>query len=357
MSGIFSESYRVLEPGGVITVYFTDKETGAWDALTMSLINSGFTVTATHTITSEMPHRVGMQDRSSADSTLLLTCRKPDTDIPRENKVPTLWEDIKEETERAARRKATELLESNLNLTKTDTIISAFGPTLRVFTENYPVVDKHDNPVRPAEALETARTAVTEVLIDRELENNLEGVDGLTKWYVLMYLVYGRDTVPYDEANQLGMGVGVSIDELKRDTKIWKKSGDTLILVGQSDRVRNLTALESGEKRRKRAFPVDPREESFDYNIDATHAVLNVIETKGSEYAWNWLNERDYQNNPSFRQTIRSLAQVLPESHEDFDPLVNLLSGDTGDLLDIDIELFTKNDEDKDGDNHSLDEY
>jgi hypothetical protein len=213
----------------------------------------------------------------------------------------------------------------------------------------------HDNPVRPAEALETARTAVTEVLIERELENNLEGVDGLTKWYILMLLIYERETVPYDEANQLGMGVGVSIDDLKRTTKIWKKSGDSLILASQSDRVRDLTALEAGEKRRKRAFPVDPREESFDYNIDATHAALNVIETKGSDFAWNWLNERDYQNDPSFRQTVRSLAQVLPETYDDYDSLINLLSGDTGELLDIDIDLFA-NDE-SDGDNHSLDEY
>lgn len=355
MSGIFSESYRVLESGGVITVYFTDKETGAWDALTMSLIDSGFTVTATHTITSEMPHRVGMQDRSSADSTLLLTCRKPDRDIAREDRAPTLWSDIKEKTEQAARKKATELLDSGLNLTKTDTIISAFGPTLRVFTENYPVVDMHDNPVRPAEALETARTAVTEVLIERELENNLEGVDGLTKWYILMVLIYERETVPYDEANQLGMGVGVSIDELKRTTKIWKKSGNSLILASQSDRVRDITALEAGEKRRKRAFPVDPREQSFDYNIDAIHAALNVIETKGSDFAWNWLNERDYQNDPSFRQTVRSLAQILPENHDDFDSLINLLSGDTGELLGIDTDLFTSVEDG--GDNHSLDEY
>lgn len=354
MSDIFSESYRVLERGGVITVYFTDKETGAWDALTMSLINSGFTVTATHTITSEMPHRVGMQDRSSADSTLLLTCKKPDRDTVRANRAPTLWSDIKQKTQQAASKKATELLDSDLNLTKTDTIISAFGPTLRVFTENYPVVDKHDNPVRPAEALETARTAVTEVLIDRELENNLEGVDALTKWYSLMLLIYERDTVPYDEANQLGMGVGVSINDLKRETKIWKKSGDSLTLASQSDRVRDLTALEAGEKRRKRAFPVNPRKQSFDYDIDAVHSVLNVIETKGSDYAWNWLNERGYQDNPSFRQTVESLAQVLPENHDDFEPLRNLLSGDTGELLDIGVELFTDTQQEE---SHSLDEY
>jgi len=70
MSQIFSEMYRVLERGGVMTVMFTHKETDAWDTLTMSLINSGFTITSTHPITSEMPQRAGMQQSASADSTL-----------------------------------------------------------------------------------------------------------------------------------------------------------------------------------------------------------------------------------------------------------------------------------------------
>jgi len=348
MSDVFSETYRVLSHGGVLTVYFTDKETSAWDSLTMSLINSGYTVTATHTVTSEMPQRIGMQNSASADSTLLLTCRKPIDPEDKEEKIPTLWSDIREKTREAAKRKATELLDSELNLTKTDTIISAFGPTLRVFTEEFPVVDKHDNPVRPKTALEEARTAVTEVLVERELEESLDEVDSLSTWYLLSWLVYGRESIPYDEARQLGLGVGVQIDELKQDTKIWGKSRDSLQLKGQNYRVRDITALEAGEKRRKRAYPVDPREESFDYDIDAVHATLNVLNTKGSDFTWNWLNKRNLHSDAGFTRTIESLLQVLPESHEDYTTLVNLISGETGELLDIDLELIKQESEDDD---------
>jgi adenine-specific DNA methylase len=342
MSDIFSEVYRVLDSRGALTVYFTDKEASAWDSLTMGLINAGFSVTATHTITSEMPQRVGVQGSASADSTLLLTCRKPPTDDEIRNRQPTLWSDIRERTREAARNKANELLDSDLNLTKTDTIISAFGPTLRVFTENYPVVDKHDEVVRPQQALEEARTAVVEVLVDRELEDSLDDVDNLSTWYVLSWLVYGRETIPYDDARQLGLGVGVDVDDIKTDTKIWSKSGDKLTLKGQSYRVRDYTALEAGEKRRKRAYPVDPREDSFDYHIDAVHATLNVLETKGSDFTWNWLNNRGFAEKSQFRRTIKSLLQVLPQSHEDYDSLVNLISGETGELLDIDTSSFSR---------------
>jgi adenine-specific DNA methylase len=341
MRSIFSEAYRVLEPGGVITIYFTDKEIGAWDSLTMSIMDSGFTITATHTISSETPSRIGVQGQSSADSSLLLTCRKP-AHSKSESRQPTLWSDIRERTRNAARKKATELLDSNLNLTKTDVIIGAFGPTLRVFTEEYPVVDKHDDPVRPKQALEEARTAVTEILIDRELEDSLDDVDELTKWYILSWLVYETEDIPYDEARQLGLGVGVRIDEIKQETKIWGKSRDKLLLKGHDYRVRDITALEAGEKRRKRAYPVDPRNESFDNHIDAVHAALNVLNTKGGDFAWNWLQQRDLQNAPWFQRTVKSLIQVLPQDHPDYELLINLASGDTGKLLDINTEFLSR---------------
>jgi adenine-specific DNA methylase len=346
MRNIFTEAFRVLESGGVITIYFTDKEIGAWDSLTMSIMDSGFTITATHTISSESPSRIGVQGQSSADSSLLLTCRKPQ--YPEEaSKQPTLWSDIRDRTRSAAREKATELLDSNLKLTKTDVIIGAFGPTLRVFTEEYPVVDMHDNPVRPKQALEEARTAVTEVLIERELEDGLNDVDNLTRWYILSWLVYENESIPYDEARQLGLGVGVQIDDIKQDTKIWGKSGDTLVLKGQDYRVRDYDALEAGEKRRKRAYPVDPRENSFNNHIDAVHAALNVLNAKGGDFTWNWLQERDLQNSTWFKKTIKSLLQVLPSNHADYDLMVNLLSGETGELLDIEIGALRETSEEE----------
>lgn len=339
MGDILSTSYNKLKPGGVITIYFTDRDTETWDALTMSIINAGFVITATHTITSEVPKRIAMKDRGSADSTLLLTCRKP-IEQTRDEGTATLWADIREKTKKVAREEAEELLDSSLNLTKTDTIISAFGPTLRVFTESYPVVDKHDEIVRPNRALEEARTAVVEIILQRELGETLDDVDSLTKWYVACWLVHEKSDIPFDDANQLGHGVGVDISDIKNDTKIWGKSKDTLILKGQSYRVRDYTALEAGEKRRKRAYPIDPHDVTFDQEIDAVHATLNVLQTKGSDFAWNWINERGLQDSPSFKQTIKSLVKVLPKDHEDYELLINLASGETAELLNIDSSIF-----------------
>ncbi len=357
MGEIFDESYRVLDRGGVITVFFTDKEISAWDALTMSLINSGFTITATHTISSELPDRIGVKGQSSADSSLLLTCRKPYKDIDKSSSQPTLWTDIKQKTRNAAREKAIELFDSNPNLTKTDVIISAFGPTLRVFTEEYPVVDKYDNTVRPKQALEEARKAVTEVLIERELETGLDSVDSLSTWYILTWLVYERETIPYDEARQLGLGVGVNIDDIKSSTKIWGKSGDKIVLKGQKYRVQDYSELEKGGKRRKRAYPINPMDESFENHIDAVHATMNVLNTKGSDFTWNWINDREFQNKGWYVDTLSNLLQVLSKEHEDYDTAKNLVSGQTGELLDIDVELFSKGTGEVNDDKTTLQDY
>ncbi|MFC7197901.1 DNA methyltransferase [Halosimplex aquaticum] len=243
MAEIFQELYRVLEPGGVMTVMFTHKESSAWDTLTKSLIRSGFTVTSTHPITSEMPQRTDTRGGGSADSTLLLTGRKPvDANQHETDSTPTLWSDVRTDTRDVAKDAARELLNSGLSLTKTDVIISAFGPTLKVYADAYPVVDDQDNEVPPRRALEEAREAVTRVLVEEYLEGEgLGDLDDITEWYILSWLVHESDTFHYDDGHQLGLGVGVDIDEIKRSTKIWGKKRGDIQLKTHEDRVQDIT--------------------------------------------------------------------------------------------------------------------
>jgi adenine-specific DNA methylase len=46
MASIFAECRRVLKSDGLMTLMFTHKATGAWDALTTGLMTAGFTITA-----------------------------------------------------------------------------------------------------------------------------------------------------------------------------------------------------------------------------------------------------------------------------------------------------------------------
>ena len=335
MSEIFSDLYRVLEPGGVMTVMFTHKETDAWDTLTMSLINAGFTITSTHPITSEMPQRAGMRTSASADSTLLLTGRKPHEERDSEEAIPTLWSDVKSDTRTAAKDAARDLIDSGLSLTKTDVIISAFGPTLRVFADAYPVVDDEDNPVQPRRALEEAREAVTQVLVEEYLEvEGIDDLDDVTEWYVLCWLVHEKQTFSFDDGRQLGLGIGVDIDDIKRSTKTWRKSTGDISLRGHADRVQNVN--EKPENRSSRT-PVNPDDLSFGLALDKVHAAMHIYDVQGESACCDWLRERNFDNDSTFKSTLKALLQVLPHDHEDWELARDLAVGRTRDVLDLDF--------------------
>ncbi len=335
MHDIFSEMYRILEPGGVMTVMFTHKETDAWDTLTMSLIKSGFIITSTHPITSEMPQRAGMQNSASADSTLLLTGRKPNTNRDLEKNSPSLWSDVKTDTRNAAKKAARDLLGSGVSLTKTDIIISAFGPTLRVFADSYPVVDDEDKTVAPRQALEEAREAVTQILVEEFLDDvGVDDLDDITKWYVLCWLVHESQTFSFDEGNQLGHGIGVNISEIKRSTKTWRKSRGDISLRGHADRVQNIN--EKPENRSSRT-PVNPDDLSFGLALDKIHAAMHVYEVQGESACCDWLRERNFDSDSTFKSTLQALLQVLPHDHEDWKLARDLAAGRTRDVLDLDF--------------------
>ena len=53
MAEIFRECRRVIKPDGIMTVMFTHKDTDAWDALTIALIEAGFGITRTWPVKTE----------------------------------------------------------------------------------------------------------------------------------------------------------------------------------------------------------------------------------------------------------------------------------------------------------------
>jgi adenine-specific DNA methylase len=339
MEEIFSEVYELLSPGGVLTVMFTHRDMEAWDTLTTGLINSGFTITASHPIKTEMKDRVGLRSKASVDSSILLIGRKQKTDIESMDET-TLWEEVREEFQTVAAEEAKDIIQSGYTISKTDMAIATYGPTLQRFAEAFPVVNKKGDKIRPRDALGEARKAVTSVIAEEFL--NTEGVDQLdklTRWYILAWLTYENDTFPYDEGRQLGVAAGVDIDEIKRPTKLWR-GGQEIELQEPEDRVQDIVMLrsDSAENPSSRKYPVDPTKRRFTYTIDTIHAAIHVYEREGARAAWDWLTERDLKSDEAFGVAVTALLEVLPDDEEMHETLVNLISGETGEYLDINAE-------------------
>lgn len=350
MSEIFSETHRVLSEDGILTLMFTHKRTEAWDTLTKALMRAGFTIHASHPINTENPRSLHQSGKNSASSTIFLVGRKKlEGDAS-----PSLWNDIKKETKEAARQRAQQLDQDEVEFSKVDLMLAAFGPTLEVFTKNSPVVDSEGEEVEPQTALDEARSAVREYLIDQYLNEGVKNTDNRTEWYVLAWLIFEAEQFPYDEARRLAIGVGENIDNMKKNHKMWRKKGGDILLRSHDDRVQDLTKKKEQRSGRK---PVDPESISFNSDIDKVHAAIHVMDVKGDSVTWNWLNDRNIDADPGFKATVEALLRVMPTTYSDWETLRDLTIGETGELLNLDLDSSIFNDDEEVESQKSISDY
>ena len=106
MAAIFAECRRTLKPDGILTLMFTHKASGAWDALTKGLMEADFTITASWPINTESPGSMHIKNKAAANSTVFLVCR------PREERSATdeivYWEDVEPKVASAVRSRIAE---------------------------------------------------------------------------------------------------------------------------------------------------------------------------------------------------------------------------------------------------------
>ncbi len=350
MTRIFEELNRVLSDEGIFTLMFTHKKTEAWDTLTTALIEAGFVVTATHPVSTENPNSLHQAGMNAAESTILLSSEKRLSD----EEEFTLWNNIQAKTRQVAREGARDLDESDVEFAKVDVILASFGPTLEVFTKNYPVVDDEGNEVSPQTALDEAREAVRDYFIDKYLNEGVRDIDPKSEWYILSWLVFEAQRFPYDEAHRLAIGVGENLDTLKKVHRMWRKKSGDVLLRPHEDRVQNVNKDRDDRSGRK---PVDPDALSFTTSLDKVHAAMHIYDVQGATETWNWMSDRNCGSDPAFKATLEALLRVLPHDHNDWEIARDLAAGETGDLLDLelDADIFQDNSE---GDHQgSLDEF
>src|SRR5436305_4630392 len=95
-----------------MTVMFTHKATGAWDALAGSLIEAGFTITASWPVNTESESSLHIREKSAARSTIFLVCRVRETaPATAESRY---WEDVEPTVRQAVRSKVKEFQEAGI---------------------------------------------------------------------------------------------------------------------------------------------------------------------------------------------------------------------------------------------------
>ncbi|MDD3890322.1 MAG: hypothetical protein PHR65_10465 [Syntrophomonadaceae bacterium] len=140
MAQAMAEGRRVLAPEGIGVVVFAHKSTEGWEAQLQAMVDSGWIITASWPIDTEMGSRLRAMNSAALASSIHLVCRS------RENldgSLPTDligdWRDVLQELPRRIHEWMPRLAENGVM--GADAIFACLGPALEVFSR-YSIVEK-----------------------------------------------------------------------------------------------------------------------------------------------------------------------------------------------------------------------
>ncbi len=317
MARIFEECRRVLKPNGIMTLMFTHKATGAWDALTKGLMQAGFIITASWPINTEAEGSLHIKDKSAANSTIFLVCRPRLAALP--NAEAEYWEDVEPLVAAAVRRRVEEFQKAGIG--GVDLYLACFGPALEEFSRHWPLKRGTPRPspeakrrqrqtalfeeewdpyaVTPEDALDAARREVKRWRLEAlgQKQGRAE-LDPLTSFFVLAWDSFRAPVFPYDEALRLARAVGVDLDSQVVGVLAEKKSSDLLL-------------WDSGKRAAKASLGAPDGSRAM---IDALHHAAHAARTKTLAAAKDALEKRGLLGEASFRLALQLVLEVLPVS-------------------------------------------
>ena len=140
MTDACREARRIDKPAGVGVFVFANKETSGWEAMLAALVSSGWIITASWPIDTEMGNRLRARNSAALASSIHLVCR------PRENPDGAVltdeigdWRDVLQELPRRIHEWMPRLAEEGV--VGADAIFACLGPALEIFSR-YSRVEK-----------------------------------------------------------------------------------------------------------------------------------------------------------------------------------------------------------------------
>ena len=317
MASIFAECRRVLKPDGIMTLMFTHKATGAWDALATGLMEAGFAITASWPINTEAEGSLHVRNKAAANSTVFLACR-PRADGG-ELQEGAYWEDVEPRVARAVRERVEAFRDAGIG--GVDLYLASFGPALEEFSRHWPL--RRGTPrampeerrrrrqqalfegewdpyaATPEDALDAARREVKRWRLEQltHLEADVD-LDPATAFFVLAWDAFEAPVFAYDEALCLARAIGVDLD------------GD---VVGRLAEKKGSNVRFWDSARRAAKGTLGPPDGARGM-IDALHHAANMARTRTLAAAREMLEGALAARDPRFLAALEAVLEVLPIS-------------------------------------------
>ena len=325
MREAFTDCCRVLRDDGVLTVMFTHKKQEAWISLFTSLIQSGFSITATWPVKTESVHSLSQARKNAAQSTVILVARKRG-----EKAGPGFFgPEMRSEIRGRARGSAERLRGEGLNAI--DQLVGSFGPAMEVYSRYDEVRMDTGEPVGVDRAIEEASDAVSQWRIEQLAERGLDGVEPEGRFALLCWDVMGAAEFRFNEARLLGHAAGMDVDRLIM-VGLVSKEGDKIFMLSAKDR-RRKEALKREEivvdlfgevpQKRRRSksdvLQVHPNDPAFRTTIDACHALaLRYLEagrgSAGIGSARALVRQQGWTIESSVARLMEALTRAAPKA-------------------------------------------
>ncbi len=316
MAAIFAECRRTLKPGGIMTLMFTHKAAGAWDALATGLMEAGFTITASWPVNTEAEGSLHIRDKAAANSTIFLVCRP--RDVRDDSGGVVYWEDVEPRVAKAVRERIGAFQKAGI--AGVDLYLASFGPALEEFSRHWPLrrgtprgipeerrrrrqelFDEEWDPyaATPEDALDAARREVKRWRLEKLTHLKADAdLDPSTAFFVLAWDAFRAPVFSYDEALRLARAVGVDLD---RDIvgRLAGKKGSDIVLWDSAHRAAKGTL-----------GPADGSRGT----IDAIHHGAHQARLRSLDAARQLLADAGMDREPLFFAALEAVLEVLPVS-------------------------------------------
>ena len=318
MASIFAECRRKLKPEGILTLMFTHKASGAWDALAKGLMEAGFVITASWPINTEASGSLHIKDKAAANSTVILACR------PRQTTQGTVktayWENVEPIVASAVRSRVEEFQDAGI--AGVDLYLASFGPALEEFSRHWPLrrgqprrLSSGDSrrvvplfgqesdlySVTPEDALEVARREVKRWRLNQLTRSKADAdLDPSTAFFVLAWDAFKAPVFSYDEALRLARAVGADLDKDIVGRLCEKKASDIRLWDSVSRASKGTLGHVSGSRGM----------------IDAIHHAASRARLRHSlTAARELLADARVDQDPRFFASLEAVLEVLPVCH------------------------------------------
>nr|WP_232334222.1 DUF1156 domain-containing protein [Rhodococcus sp. WB1] len=224
---VFSRARKSALPNFPIAVYYAFKQQNAdesgqvstgWETLLEGMVRSGWTITATWPMRSELGNRMRSFDSNTLASSIVLALR------PRENNAPTIdrrgfIRALKDELPDALR----ELQQGAI--APVDLPQAAIGPGMAVFSRFSGVLTDDGSKMTVRTALARINEILDEVLVEQEGD-----FDPDTRFAIAWFRQHGFDTGTFGDADNMARARNASLDHLERSGILTSRAGKVELL-------------------------------------------------------------------------------------------------------------------------------